>query len=115
MSNSDVAAIAAFSSVVTAVIAAIVSWWTSHNKTQVDESVALFDAYHDVVANLQAEITRLQAELSLIRTEMHKCEESNKSLSREIRKLQKCVDKLNSETEVIETMLSVEHPPEIHE
>lgn len=115
LSNTDIAAIAAFSSMVTAVIASGVSWWNGHHKNEIDESAALFEAYHTVVENLQSEIARLQNELSLIRAEMYKCEESNKNLSREIRKLQKCVDKLNSETEVIETILSVEHPPEISE
>lgn len=115
LANTDVAAIAAFSSMITAVIASGVAWWNGHHKNEIDESTTLFEAYHSVVENLQSEIARLQSELSLIRAEMYKCEESNKNLSKEIRKLQKCVDKLNNETEVIETMLSVEHPPETGE
>lgn len=112
MNTTDVAAIAAFSSMATAVVASFVTWWNGHNKNQIDENTALFDAYHDVVANLQSEISRLQSELALIRDEMHKCEKSNKLLSLEIRKLQQCVDKLNVETDIIETMLTVEHPPQ---
>jgi peptidoglycan hydrolase CwlO-like protein len=113
MNNTDVAAIAAFSSMITAVIASGVSWWNGHHKNEIDENTTLFEAYHSVVENLQSEISRLQSELGLIRSEMQKCEESNKTLSKEIRKLQSCVDKLNNEANTIETMLSIEHTPEI--
>lgn len=111
LGNTDVAAIAAFSSMTTAVIASGVAWWNGRHKNQIDENSTLFDAYHDVVANLQNEIGRLQNELSLIRNEMRKCEESNKSLSSEIKKLKSCVDKLNKTAVEIETTLTVEHPP----
>jgi predicted nuclease with TOPRIM domain len=110
MNNTNVVAIAAFSSVTTAVIASFVSWWNGHHKNEIDENTTLFDAYHNVVENLQREIGRLQSELSLIRDEMKRCESSNQKLSNEVKKLQNCVTKLTTETERIESALSVEIP-----
>jgi predicted nuclease with TOPRIM domain len=110
MSNTDVAAIAAFSSMMTAIIASAVSWWNGHHQNEIDENTTLFDAYHNVVENLQQEIGRLQSELSLIRDEMKRCESSNQKLSNEVKKLQNCVTKLTVETERIESALTVEIP-----
>lgn len=110
-SNTDIAAIAAFSSMATAVVASFVSWWNGHHKNEIDESVTLFHAYNDVVQNLQTEITRLQNELSLIRDEMHRCESSNQKLTKEIQDLKKCIDKLTDETVRIDAVLTAEYPP----
>jgi peptidoglycan hydrolase CwlO-like protein len=111
LSNADVAAIAAFSSMMTAVIASGVAWWNGHHKNTVDENASLFNAYNDVVQNLQTEITRLQNELSLIRDEMHRCETSNQKLTEEIQDLKRCIDKLTNETERIDAVLTAEYPP----
>lgn len=112
MNNLDAAAIAVLASVVTGLATAFVAWRNGHHENKVDENTTLFDAYHDVVANLQSEIARLQSELGLIRAEMHKCEQSNKKLSLEIRKLQTCVDKLNRAESDISAALSIEHQPD---
>jgi hypothetical protein len=112
LANTDVAAIAAFSSMITALVASGVTWWGSHHKNEVDETVALFDAYNDVVSNLQNEIHRLQDELAGIRSEMQKCENSNQMLSKEIKDLKKCIDRLSADTEKIESMITTEYLPE---
>lgn len=112
MQNTDVAAIAAFSSTITALVASAVTWWTNHHKNEVDETTTLFDAYNDVVTNLQSEIKRLQDELADIRNEMKKCEESNKHLLKEIVALQVCVNRLSADTEKIESIITTEYPPE---
>ena len=108
VSKLDAAAIAAASSIATAVVASGLAFFSNTKRNKIDEQSSLFDAYHQVVKNLQTEITRLQDELTIIRSEMKKCESSNKSLSSEIRKLQDCVSKLSSEAERIESALSFE-------
>jgi peptidoglycan hydrolase CwlO-like protein len=112
ISSVDVALIAGVSSVLAATLTGVISWSSNSQKNSIDRSHTLFDAYHDVVENLQNEILRLQQELTLIRQEMKRCETSNAALSKEIKKLQSCVDKLNQTESEIQTFLSIEHNPD---
>ena len=112
LSNTDVAAIAALSSAVTAIVSSLFTSWSNKDKNEIEESATLFDAYNDVVNNLQTEISRLQSELNSIRDEMKKCESSNKLLLREIHKLKDCVERLSGDAERIESIITAEYLPE---
>jgi peptidoglycan hydrolase CwlO-like protein len=98
MSPSNVAFIAAFTSIVVGGLSSLVTWTNSKKSNEVSESTHLFDAYNDVVNNLQKEVSRLQDSLSAIRQEMKKCDLSNKQLTSEIRYLQSCVDLINADS-----------------
>lgn len=111
MSTSNVAIIAASSSIIVAAISSIINWRGVKEKVEVEADTTLFAAYNDVVQNLQTEVTRLQNALNAIRSEMLRCDESNKKLTTEIRHLQICVDRLSINQDKISGSLQIEQHP----
>lgn len=104
MAPTSVAFIAAFTSVIVGGVSSLVTWSNSRKSIEATESGHLFDAYNDVVQNLQTEVTRLQTSLSAIRQEMKRCDASNKQLTSEIRYLQSCVDLISLEGKHVVTI-----------
>ena len=111
MSTTNVAIIAASSSIIVATLSSFINWRGVKQKTEVEADTTLFTAYNDVVQNLQTEVTRLQNALDAIREEMFRCDESNKKLTTEIRHLQACVDKLSIHQDKISGFMQIEHLP----
>lgn len=111
MSTTNVAIIAASSSIIVAAISSIINWRGVKEKVEVEADTTLFAAYNDVVQNLQTEVTRLQNALDAIRSEMLRCDESNKKLTTEIRHLQICVDRLSINQDKISGSLQIQQHP----
>jgi len=111
MSTTNVAIIAASSSIIVAAISSIINWRGVKEKVEVEADTTLFAAYNDVVQNLQTEVTRLQNALNAIRSEMLRCDESNKKLTAEIRHLQICVDRLSINQDKISGSLQIQQHP----
>lgn len=112
MAPISVAFVAAFTSVLVGGVSSLVTWSNSRKSVEAIESGNLFDAYNDVVQNLQTEVTRLQASLSDIRQEMKRCDASNKQLTSEIRYLQSCVDLINVDSKHTVTIIPFEQEKE---
>jgi peptidoglycan hydrolase CwlO-like protein len=111
ISTTNVAIIAASSSIIVAMLSSLINWRGVKEKTEVEADTTLFTAYNDVVQNLQTEVTRLQNALDAIREEMFRCDESNKRLTTEIKHLQICVDRLSINQDKISGFMQIEHLP----